>query len=216
MRNWIGEVTSSQEWEYRPGQKKRKTFAQLNRNNISFRIFPVAQTVKNLTAMQNPWIWKILWRREWQSTLVFLPGESHWHRSLTGYSPWGCKELTRFSDSTTIITGESNVFFLIFLDFLNRLTILISSKVFTNFQFSSTFYKEVTMAFLIAQLVKNSPNAGDPGSTPGLGRFPWRRERLPAPVFWCGELHGLYSPWGHKESDTTERLSLSFTSWQCW
>jgi len=29
------------------------------------------------------------------------------------------------------------------------------------------------------------------------------------PVFWPGEFHGLYSPWGRKESDTTERLSLS-------
>ena len=36
----------------------------------------------------------------------------------------------------------------------------------------------------------------------------WRRDRLPTPVFWPGEFHGLYSPWGHKESDTTERLSL--------
>ena len=35
------------------------------------------------------------------------------------------------------------------------------------------------------------------------------RERLPTPVFWPGELHGLYSPWGHKESDTTKRLSQS-------
>ena len=26
----------------------------------------------------SPWIWKISWRREWQSTLVFLPGISHW------------------------------------------------------------------------------------------------------------------------------------------
>ena len=33
---------------------------------------------------------------------------------------------------------------------------------------------------------------------------PWRRERLPTPVFWPGELHGLCSPWGLKESDTTE------------
>ena len=41
--------------------------------------------------------------------------------------------------------------------------------------------------------------------------MPWRRERLPTPVFWPGEFHGLYSPWGHKESDTTERLSLHFT-----
>ena len=42
-----------------------------------------------------------------------------------------------------------------------------------------------------------------------VGKVPWRRERLPTPVFWPGEFHGLYSPWGHKESDTTEQLSLS-------
>ena len=29
------------------------------------------------------------------------------------------------------------------------------------------------------------------------------------PVFWPRECHGLYSPWGHKESGTTEPLSLS-------
>ena len=50
-------------------------------------------------------------------------------------------------------------------------------------------------------------NAEDVGSIRGLGRFPWRRERLPTPVFWPGEFRGLYSPWGHKELDTTERLS---------
>ena len=52
-------------------------------------------------------------------------------------------------------------------------------------------------------------NEGDLGSIPGLGRFPWRKERLPTSVFWPREIHGLYSPWGHKESDTTERLSLT-------
>ena len=31
------------------------------------------------------------------------------------------------------------------------------------------------------------------------------------PVFWPGEFHGLYSPWGWKELDTTERLSLSLS-----
>ena len=35
---------------------------------------------------------KIPWRREWQPTPVFLPGESHEQRSLVGYSPWGCKK----------------------------------------------------------------------------------------------------------------------------
>ena len=36
-------------------------------------------------------------------------------------------------------------------------------------------------------------NVGNPSSIPELGRFPWRRERLPTPVFWPGEFHGLYS-----------------------
>ena len=39
---------------------------------------------------------------------------------------------------------------------------------------------------------------------PWVGKMPWRRKRLPTPVFWPGEFHGLYSPWDHKESDTTE------------
>ena len=39
-----------------------------------------------------------------------------------------------------------------------------------------------------------------------VGKIHWRRERLPTLVFWPGELHGLYSPWGHKESDTTKWL----------
>ena len=37
-------------------------------------------------------------------------------------------------------------------------------------------------------------NAGDPGSIPGSGRFPWRRQRLQTPVFCPREFHGLYSP----------------------
>ena len=75
-------------------------------------------------------------------------------------------------------------------------------------------------------------NMGGLGSIPGLGRSftegngyplqyseawvqslgwedPHRRERLPTSVFLPGEFNGLHSPWGHKESDTTERLSLS-------
>ena len=40
----------------------------------------------------DPWVGKIPWRRTWQPTPVFLPGEPHELRSLVGYSPWGCKE----------------------------------------------------------------------------------------------------------------------------
>ena len=43
----------------------------------------------------DPWVGKIPWRRAWQPTPVFLPGESHGQRSLAGYSPWGHKESDR-------------------------------------------------------------------------------------------------------------------------
>ena len=58
-------------------------------------------------------------------------------------------------------------------------------------------------AFLVAQL-----KYGRPGFDPWVEKIPWRRERLPTPVFWPGEFHGLCSPWGRKELDTTEQLSL--------
>ena len=44
-----------------------------------------------------------------------------------------------------------------------------------------------------------------------VGKIPGGRERLPTSVFWPGEFHELYSPWGHKESDKTERISLSLS-----
>ena len=52
---------------------------------------------------------------------------------------------------------------------------------------------------------------GRPEFDPWVGEIPWRRERLPTPVFWPGEFHGLDSPCGRKELDRTERLSLSFS-----
>ena len=41
----------------------------------------------------HPWVGKILWRRTWQPTAVFLPGESHAQRSLACYISQGSKEL---------------------------------------------------------------------------------------------------------------------------
>ena len=67
---------------------------------------------------------------------------------------------------------------------------------------------------LIAKLVKNplamqktwvrSLGWEDPEFDPWAGKIPWRRETLPTPVFWAGELHGLYSPWVAK----SQTLSL--------
>ena len=49
-----------------------------------------------------------------------------------------------------------------------------------------------------------------------VGKVPWRRDGLPIPVFWPGEFHGLYSPWGHRESGMTEQLSKKKKKSICW
>ena len=56
--------------------------------------------VKNLSANAgnkrhgfDPWVGKIPWRRAWQPTPVFLPGEYHGQRKLASYSPWDPEEL---------------------------------------------------------------------------------------------------------------------------
>ena len=60
-------------------------------------------------------------------------------------------------------------------------------------------------------------NVGDLGSIPGSGRSSGKGKGYPLPVFLPGEFHGQrslagYSPWGCKELDMTEQLTLHFLS----
>ena len=70
------------------------------------------------------------------------------------------------------------------------------------------------VASLVAQMVKNLLPAIQETQIRSLGwEDAWRRKCQPAPVFLPRESHGQrslagYSLWGHKESDTTERLTL--------
>ena len=70
----------------------------------------VAQRLKCLPAMRETWLqslgWEDPWRRKWQPTPVFLPGEPHGQRSLAGYSPRGRKE----SDTTEQLHFTSLLF----------------------------------------------------------------------------------------------------------
>ena len=74
--------------------------------------FLIAQSVKNLSQYRrsgfNSCIRKIPWRRQWQPTPVFLPGESHGQRSMVGYSPWGSNSWTWLNDFlfTWLVTDE--------------------------------------------------------------------------------------------------------------
>ena len=53
---------------------------------------PNCQWRRHMRLRFDPWVMKFPWRRKWQPTPKFLPGESHGQRSLVGYSPWGCRE----------------------------------------------------------------------------------------------------------------------------
>ena len=63
-------------------------------------------------------------------------------------------------------------------------------------------------------MVKNLPAMRETWVPSLGGEDPWRRAWQPTPVFWPGESHGQKSlvgssPWGHPESDATERLSTA-------
>ena len=66
----------------------------------------------------------------------------------------------------------------------------------------------------MAQMLKNLPAMPETPFDSLVGMIPWRRECQFTPVILPGESHGQkslvgYSLWGHKELDTTERLTLS-------
>ena len=61
---------------------------------IALGLPPLGSAVKNHMQLRScrrhrfdPWVGKIPWRRVWQPTPLFLPGESHGQRSLAGYKP---------------------------------------------------------------------------------------------------------------------------------
>ena len=63
-------------------------------------------------------------------------------------------------------------------------------------------------------MVKNLPAMWKIRFNPWVRKIPWIKEWQPIPVFLSGEFHGQrslvgYCPWGHKESDMTERLTHS-------
>ena len=96
---------------------------------------------------------------------------------------------------------------------------LVHSKYYANTTYS--LFQNISIqnripyplgASLVAQLVRNLPSMRETWVWSLVRKIPWRREGLPTPVFWPGELHGLYSPWGRKELDTTEGLSYPLSS----
>ena len=84
-------------WMVEPGRLQSMGSQRVGHDwATSLSLSLASQMVKNLLAMQEIWVQflgQIPWRWEWLPTSVFLPGEFHGQRSLTGYSPWSPKEL---------------------------------------------------------------------------------------------------------------------------
>ena len=73
----------------------------------------------------------------------------------------------------------------------------------------------VNGASLVTQMERIHLQCRKPGFDPWVGKIPWGRKQQPIPVFLPRELHRQkslagYSPWGCKESGTTERLHFIF------
>ena len=74
----------------------------------------------------------------------------------------------------------------------------------SNSGIKDTFYHLIRITFVFegfpdSSVSKESTcNTGDPGSIPRLGRSAGEGEKLPIPLFWPEEFHGLYSPWGRR------------------
>ena len=87
---------------------------------------------------------------------------------------------------------------------------------YVSIQFNQFLWSSHTLGTsLVAQTVKCLLTMGRPGFNPWVGKISWRRKWQPTPVFLPGKSHGQrnlvgYSPWGCKESDTTERLHFHF------
>ena len=67
---------------------------------------PTCQWKRHKGCWFDPWVGKIPWRRKWQMISVFLPGEFHGQRSLTGYSLWGHKTAGHHLATNTFTLGD--------------------------------------------------------------------------------------------------------------
>ena len=159
------------------------------------------------------------WRREWQPTPGFLPGESHGQRSLVGYSPWGRTE-SDMTERLTLYYGSPSWLRQTLLSFLWRSHAPLICCSYSYSQHNSYLYYSffsiclfILWPCLVAQLVKNlACSAGDLDLIPGSGRSPGEANgnlssilawRIP----WTEEPDRLQSM--ELQSATTERLTLT-------
>ena len=133
--------------------------------------------------------------KEWQPIPVLLPGEFHGQRNLAGYSP----RVTKESD---LVTKTRTAWYYTHSCPSSRPS---TDSLLSPRSFPRTAHTTFTPS------IESACNVGN-GFSSWIGKIPWRRKQLPTSVFYPGEFHGQYSPWGRKGLGATERFSRHFTS----
>ena len=158
----------------------------------------------------DPWVGKIPWRRTWQPTPVFLPGESQGQRSLAGYCLCGHKELdtterlcTEQHKPTLKTSSQDGPF--IWKLVLDLPVFLISQLLITYLIKRCGFPEWHNSKQFTCQCRRCKRCRLDTW----VGKITWSRKWQPNPVFLPSESREQrslvgYSPWGCKESDMTE------------
>ena len=85
-------MTDTVEGRKKEGKERRRKLVNSFKKNfiLTYPFMQLAMRIFRILFRRpkfNPWGGRMLWRREWQPTPVFLPGEFHEQRSLAGYSP---------------------------------------------------------------------------------------------------------------------------------
>ena len=119
------------------------------------------------------WVGSIPWRRKWQSTSVFLPGDSYGRRSLEGCSLWGTKSWTWLSDLASSQIGAS--------DYVTERPLYTSSSWLSS-----------TNSAPSAQKSRNSSRSPRDDCFISLNCF----HSLKWSLWWMGQIWVLLQPWG--------------------
>ena len=172
----------------------------------------VTQMVKNYLEFGRPWVqslgWEIPWRRSWQTTPVFLPGEVPWTEEPGGLQSMGSQRIRHNSVTkhSTVYTGEGHdsLFQYSCLENpMNRLQSMWLQKVGHDWSDLPQCILEGLPWCLSSK--QFACNAGDAYRRCGfrVRKMPWKRKWQPSSVFLPGKSHGqrslvAYSPWTHE------------------
>ena len=199
----------------------------------------MAQLVKNLPAVQETWVWSLGWEDPLARGMIThcsilalriprtqVPGQLQFMGSQKVQANWATNTHTWYILNKRISCFPSNIL-------LQDVTISRSFFVFHDldtFEKYNGFHSDVWTWWCLSNILliiywgldfpgswngkESTCNTGDLGLIPGLGRSPGRGHGNPFQYSCLENPHGQrclagYSPWGCKESDTTEQLSTS-------